>query len=308
MSKLAICVPTVGHTPAVEEILKYSISYLNRHNIDLYYYDSGEDEETKSAVEAVRENGYDNVFYVPVTPGSSFGEKIDLIFSGYGHKQDYEYIWPIKDRIICNEYMLELVLSGVDRKADIIISLSLGDIFESDHVDIHSPVELYFLFAKQITSLETVVYNKRTVLGEYRYGKVKNAPLYQNEFYHYWFLFNKLVEMKDPIISIISKNGAYNMRSSVRQASSWSKRVFEVWIDEWVQLNYELPDVFSPYKAKVIKDTTSIDELLGNRETFVKLHDQGILNKNTFEQYEKMWEYITVVPKDEIKMIAMGLQ
>ena len=39
MCRLAICVPTLGNSPVVEEVLSYSIDYLTRYGVDIYYYD-----------------------------------------------------------------------------------------------------------------------------------------------------------------------------------------------------------------------------------------------------------------------------
>lgn len=305
MCKLAICVATVGKIQAVEEVLKYSIGYLNQYDVDIYYYDSGRGKEIKELIERIKSEGYGNIYHIPVDFNFSYGEKIDLIYSGYGLVKDYEYIWPIKDRVICNELMLKLVLKRCERRADIIVSLSLGEIFESDSIDITSPVELYSVFAKQTTSLETVIYNRHTMLRGYRFGESKNAPKHQNDFWHYHFIYNNLAKMENPIIGIVSKDGAYNMRSSVPQESGWINRALEVWIDEWVRINFELPDIYTPYKAKAIKDTTSLDELLGNMDIFIKLHEQGILNKETYNRYEDMWEFVTPISKDEIRRIAL---
>lgn len=306
MCKLAICVATLGNRPVVEEILSYSIDYLTKYGVDIYYYDSGKNSAVKTITEEFAEKGYGNIYHVPLDSKISYGEKIDLIFSGYALAKDYEYIWPIKDRVICNEDMLRLVLRRCEAGADIVISLSLGDIFEEDHIDNVSPIEIYGLFAKQTTSLETVIYNRKTVLDNYAFGDSKTAPKYQNDFWHYRFLYNTLAQMPNPIISVISKDGAYNMRSSVPQESGWVDRALEVWIDEWVRINYELPDIYSPFKAKAIKDTTSIDELLGNKEMFVTLHERGVLNEKTYEKYKDMWEFVTTVPKEDIRSIALG--
>ena len=308
MGKLAICVPTRDHAEVVEQIVCYSIEYLYRNGTDIYYYDSGKGDDTRRIVTALNEKGYDNIYRVAVPGELSFGQKVDMILSGYGLKEDYDYIWPIKDRTICNEEMLRLVLAraSAEPAADVMISLTLGDIFEGDHIDIDSPLELYRLFAKQTTSLETAIYNTKTILKDYEYGLCAKAEKHQDDFWHYMFLYNALAGMDHPVISIISKDGACNMVSSEAKGSGWRDRVFEVWVDEWVKLNYELPDLYSPCKLQAIKDTTSIEEILGTREVFERLHADGILTAETFEKYESLWQFVTPVPVEEIRKIAMG--
>ena len=226
-----------------------------------------------------------------------------MIFSGYGLKKDYDYIWPIKDRSICNELMLKTILKGCAGYPDVMISLSIGNVFgKGEYVDFSSPVELYRCFAKQTTSLGTVVYNKNTILKDYKYGLSRNAPRYKNDFWHYHFLYEELARTPAPTIRIISRDGAYN--PSVDSESLWTERIFEVWIEEWIRINFELPEIYSPYKLLVIKDTTSITDLLGDKATFIKLHDNGILTRESFNKYAGMWEYVTTIPVDEIEQIA----
>ncbi|MEE3495375.1 MAG: hypothetical protein VZR06_09445 [Butyrivibrio sp.] len=306
MSKLAICVPTYNRPDVVEEILLYSAEYLKKHDVDMYYYDSGDTGDVEALVDKHNLKGYDNVHYIRVPSDYLYGDKIDLIYSGEGLKKEYDYIWPIKERIIPNERMLELVLERCDGEADAIISLTLGDIYEGDTFDFHSPVDVYRYFGKQTTSLETVIYNTKTMLGDYVFGESKNSAKHKNDFWHYWFLYDKLSKLDNPVIAVVSKDGAYNMQSSVPAGNNWRKRIFEVWIEEFIKINFELPDIYSAYKTQVIKNTVSIEELLGSRNTFVELHNEGILTAEVFDKYKDFWTFVTDVPVEEIKKISCG--
>ncbi|SFQ10997.1 hypothetical protein SAMN04487928_11917 [Butyrivibrio proteoclasticus] len=306
MDKLAICVPTYMHKDVVEEVLLYSLSFLKKYGVDIYYYDSSGDNEVKELIGHKNGSGFDNVHFVSVPTSYLYGDKIDLIFSKEGLTKEYNYIWPIKDRSIPNETMLKAVLDRCDDKSDVIISLGLGDIYDGDRFDLRSPENLYKLFSKQITSLETVIYNTRTMLEDYRFGGSNNCSKAQNDFWHYWFLFDKLAQIDNPKIALVSKKGAYNMVSSVQTANNWRKRIFEVWIDEFIEVNYLLPDIYSPYKTQAIKETVSIGELLGEERTFIELYKEGILTKEVYEKYRDFWEFVTCVPSDTIRRIAYG--
>ena len=306
MKKLAVCVPTKDHADIVEQILLYSAGYLKDNGVDIYYYDSSENEKTRDLIKGLNKKGFYNVYYINVSSDKSYGRKIDRIFSGYGLKDEYEYIWPMKDRTICNEEMLKILLARIDHRADVVISLSFGNIFEGDYIDVDSPADMYGTFAKQTTSLETVIYNMTTVLKGYRSGFAGSVPKYQDDFWHYHYLYNRLADMTDTVISVVSKEGACNVISSITPESFWHRSFLEVWIEEWIQLNYELPEIYSPHKLRVIKETTSIGELLGDKEVFVKLHNEGILTGETYQKYADMWEYVTNVPVEEIEKIALG--
>ena len=306
--KLAVCVATFDHPRVVEHIICYCVRYLRDLGIDIYYYDSSSNDETKEIIRTINNKGFDNVFHIPVSPDLIFGQKVDLILSGYGLEKDYEYIWPIKDRLIHNEFAMQLVLERINKEPtpDILVVLMLGDYFGGYYIDINSPVELYKLFGKQTTSIGTVIYNRNTMLDGYVYGESSNAPRYRNDFWHYDFMYKKMAAMPSPVISIISKENACTAESNAAPESGWRKSIWQVWIEEWIQCNFELPDIYTPYKLHVIKDTTSIAEIMGSRETFIKLHEDGLLTKEIYEKYADMWDYVTTVPAEEIKKIAYG--
>ena len=243
---------------------------------------------------------------VSVSSEYLYGDKIDLIFSREGLVKEYEYIWPIKDRTIPNEAMLELVLNRCDGRADIIVSLGLGDIYEKDKCELRAPENLYRYFARYITSLETVIYSTKTMLCDYRVGSIGDCTKAQNDFWHYWFIFDRLAYLNNVVISLASKEGAYNLISSVPVANNWRKRIFEVWIDEFIEVNYKLPDIYSPYKTIAIKESVSMGELLGRKQSFIELSNEGIFTREVYEKYRDFWELVTCVPSDAIRRIAYG--
>lgn len=308
MSRLAICVPTFNHPRVVEHIICYSAAFLKNNGVDIYYYDSSTGDETKQIIDGIRNKGFDNVYHIDVSPELNFGQKVDLIFSGYGLTKEYDYIWPVKDRIIHVEYTLQLVLDRCNKtpEADVLVVLASGDLFSGYYVDIDAPSELYKLFGKQTTSIGTVVYNMRSMLGDYEYGTSLSAPRYKNDFWHFDHLYRKLARMSDPVISIISKEGAVAAESNAAGESGWRRNLWKIWIEEWIQLNYELPDIYAPHKLQVIKDTTSINEIFGSEETLEKLYEDGLLTTDIYYEYEDMWDYVTTVPKKAIEKIARG--
>ncbi len=115
-----------------------------------------------------------------------------------------------------------------------------------------------------------------------------------------------MAEKPDSVISIISPKGAGAVESKPAEESGWRKSIWQVWIDEWIRCNFELSEIYSPYILHVIKDTTSIDEIMGSRETLIKLREDGLLTGKIYEKYADMWEYVTDVPAEEIKEIAYG--
>lgn len=304
MGKLAICVPTLNHADIVREILEYSAEFLEKHDVDIYYYDSSDDDGTHNVVmEFGRKHG--NVFYVGIPKGTEYGEKVDYIFSGYGLKKEYDYIWPLKDRNICNEYMLELLLSQCDGCQDIVLTICDGKSLPEKFCHMTSPIELYRKYAAQITSIETVIYNTGTILGDYERGMCDGLSQHQKDYWHYFYLFRKLAEIGSPQISIIDAEGAHILVSNYAE-SKWSLARLDVWINGWIKVNEDLPELYAPYKPEVIKQTTTIEELLGDRSRMMELHEMGVLTPETYEKYLDQWQLVSYVPLEIIGRIARG--
>lgn len=306
MFGLAICVPTYNSNNAkiVEDVLTNSIDYLQRNNIDIYYYDSSKNNYIEELVIRMNEAGYDNVYCIKLPSEMTYGEKIDYIFSGAGLQKDYDYLWPIKDRTIPNEFRLLLALLQCDGKSDVVISLNWGDIFERNFLVLNSPVELYKHFAAPTTSLGTAIYNRKTMFDDYTYGVCGTLDKAKNDFWQYWYLYYKLSKMTDPRITVVSRSGACDYAGTGAVPSYWHNRIFEVWIDEFVKVNFDLPEMYNSHKVHAIKGTTAIRELLGKKETFMKLHEKGIFTYEVYEKYKDVWSFVTNIPVEELKMIC----
>ena len=72
--------PTCGHPNVIEDVLQHCAEVYQRYALDVYFYDSSKDEETKKVIESYQEKGYDNLYYIAVDPELELIVKFEEIF------------------------------------------------------------------------------------------------------------------------------------------------------------------------------------------------------------------------------------
>ena len=121
-NKVACCYLTHEHPEVVDEVLDAVCEEYGKRGIDIYVYDSSEDDDTKEVVEKYVSKGLCDLYYVPIqfTKGKNGGnEKYLYVLSGFGLEGDYDYIWPSKDRCWYSGNTLDEICAAIDEDHDI---------------------------------------------------------------------------------------------------------------------------------------------------------------------------------------------
>lgn len=306
MVSIAICVPTYNHPDVVEDVLEKSIDTYRTYGIDVYYFDSSEQKDTKNVIEKYRMLGYDNLFYVSIDSELGPHIKIELMFEGIGLEKQYDFIWPAKDRVYFPQSTLERVLDAGAREYDVIF---LEAVNSSSNLEMlyEEPVEFYNDWGWLATSMDGVIYNKKKMLlGFTREQFEKEVKGYHNIYWAAFVcLFKNLAVGKRKIMALGLENDAL-IRGSSLGKSTWEKLTFTVWKDYWVAVNEELPSCYDKYKAKVIKQTTTLPWIIGSTSRLVHLHEAGVLTPDTFEDIIVDWDKVSDVPVNVVRQIAWG--
>ena len=119
--QIACCIPTFNHPQVIKAVLGECASVYQKNGVDIYIYDSSTDKETKNIVEAFVREGFKNLYYIELDPSVGFDEKLIMLFSGYGLKYNYKYIWPVKDRSYVKETTLQIVMEETEKGYDAIL-------------------------------------------------------------------------------------------------------------------------------------------------------------------------------------------
>ena len=115
MKNLALCVPTYKRADIIERFLNSEIGIINNYDIDLYIFDSSDDDLTQKIVEKYSDSTKIN--YIRMDSHLSSAEKVFLIYQQF-EESDYEYIWMTHDHTEIKEEAFQLILYSLDQKAD----------------------------------------------------------------------------------------------------------------------------------------------------------------------------------------------
>lgn len=304
MAKIAACVPTLNHAEVVDDVLQKSIEYYDRRGIDIYYYDSSDGNETKEIIDKYIGEGYHNLYYIRVSPGTEIEDKINLILSGQGLQRYYDYIWPIKDRSFVDRESLDGILAAMEEQAyDIVF---LGTCGQNQNVVYDKPQEFYRDWGWLATSMDTAIYRYDTMIAGFDAAKFKQEikDTYRDNWSLYAFLFRKLAEADRSII--VLRNERITIQASDLGKSMWISSTFKVWKDRWIAANDDLPEIYAPYRDLIIKCAASLPWIIGDAQRLTELHEMGVLTEEALPQILQDWERVSDIPQNTVTKIARG--
>ncbi len=309
-SKVACCYFTHNHDEIIRSVIEHCYKVYAKHEIDICVYDDSDDEKTEKVIEEYRENGASNVYYVDAHLAEGANNKMFLLMNGYGLPGIYDYIWPVKDRLCFEDSYLDRLCEKIDEGHDVVLGMN-----EWQRWDISLPVkrDYYFdpvLFYRDygffITNWECTIRKIGTMLSPVDWTNYSEAYDIQfNPFNQLISLFARAAEMDD-FSAAICRYDQNERFFAPGGHSGWENEAFNLWIDKWVSANYMLPNVYDPYKTKVIKDETNLRDIFGSVANMINYREKNIYNRDIFIKYRNMWAMLTDVPLRDLELIADG--
>lgn len=304
---IAYCIPTCNHPKVVRDVLRNNSNICRQYNIDIYIYDSSTNEQTYDVIKQFTDQGLDNVYYVRIDSAIGIDEKLLMIFRGFGLKKKYRYLWPVKDRVIVFESLLEVLIKEIAYGYDAIF-LDCGEQSENEQNTkqiYHRAEEFYRDEGWIATSMNATVFHYDSLLKNINWDQFKERYFFDNEnqFDHFTVLFHSL-GMKKNVAVLVLRGENIQFRESGLGKSSWMKSTFKIWGKLWLQVNKALPDCYDPYKDGVIRQAASLPWILGSLDILIILREEGILTSEIYEQMKSVWQYVSVVPQETFRRLA----
>lgn len=300
---VAMCIPTYNRANVVEDTLSRGIEGYAKMGIDLYYYDSSTNEDTKKIVEKYAAMGYKNINYVPVTETKNVAQKLEMIFMGEGLNKKYDYIWPVKDRVWFEVPTLLAIDNAMQENVDVIF---LGVLWSYHHPDIGTKIyesarEFYADWGYLVTSIDVNIFRYESMINDIDFDELKN---YNDCFSHFQLMFNKLAGDTKKVKALVGDEIiAYN---SNRSGSGWKESAFLVWKDKWIDVNEKLPEYYNEYKAEVIKHAGRLPWIFGSVDSLLEFKNCGALTPDNLDSVLKSWERVSDIPREKVIAIANG--
>lgn len=297
---IAMCMFTHNHPNTVVQVLTATCLNYYFHGIDVYWYDSSEDDKTQRLVEAWISRGYTNLYYVSVR-GLAVREKWVAISRGEGLAKRYDYIWPSKDRTIWPKETLDAVKEHIAEQADIMYLEVRGNASEPEKNMYRDGITLYQRHSLGLTSLDTTIYKYDSVFSDTE--AYQEALKRGGAFAHFYMVLKKLAETEKTSKLCVLQGGRIALYD-VTTESLWENQAFRVWKDCWIDANESLPNCYAPYRDQVIKYVASQPWLLGGIERLRELKAMGVLTSEKLGEIEKNWERVSDIPFEEVREIA----
>lgn len=304
--KMAVCIPTYQRPEVIEDVLFHCAETYKRYGLDVYYYDSSEDDNTRKVIESYQSAGYDNLYCIRVNSKISLGVKLEHVMMMRSIKKEYEYMWYLRDRCWCEEKTLRLMYRAMEDEHDLIF-LDVGHPDEEELLICNDADAFYHRCGDYATSMDTAIYNVKTMLKDdfsMKEFKAKYDWEYRRSFQHFLLLFEQLSKKEKPDICLLSgKNMA--VVHSRKGSSTWSDKRLEVWAKRWVQANEALPVCYTD-REDIIKRTASFPWILGDINILVDLHNKRILTPEYYEEIKNSWERVSDIPLEILRQISYG--
>lgn len=307
---LAYCVATYNRPDVVAEVLSHLADEYRSYDIDMYYYDSSDNDDTYHVVNRYIERGYENIYYIRVDSSVKVDDKLLSILKGEGQQYEYTYIWPVKDRAALTASTIEVIYKAHEEDVDAIF---LGSIVHPNKIEYPSGRTGYYEDAEEFfgdwgmcaTSLDVTIFHYNKLLKNIDWESFRNRYFVDEEchFSHYAALFQSLAAQESPRIKVIegNKTNAYVISSA---RSSWRSRAFEIWIKHWLHVNKSLPPKYDRYKEKVVKQTTSLPWIFGSTDALMTMSDDKIFTPEVYEQYKMKLPLCSEISADIIEKIV----
>ena len=295
MNYIAVCVMTHEHPDTVEQVLENCAAAYRACELDMYYYDSSSDDRTAEIIAAYNEAGYDNIHHLCFR-GLSGDQKLAQLYLGTGLEKDYEYIWVVKDRSVCDAVALLLIYKEIMfEKPDLLVIDTYSDKRLGRSVSYTDPAELYRDYAWEITSMDVTVFGRRMLEGFVPNEEPWPLSDPRSSFMQYDLVFRRLSELEAPKIRVIS-NDDVRILNSTKSGSMWVRQIFDVWVRLWTRENEGLPGIYEPYKETVMK-SSAVPDLLKSVEGLNELRNKGILTEAVIDdELLERWEKVSDIP------------
>lgn len=250
--KIAFCIATYNRSIMVEEFLGQFSNLFLELEIDIYYYDSSDDNKSRVVVEKWMLE-YKNIHYVQIPTSWHANKKVLYIIEEFGINQKYDYLWVCGDSLRFSESVIRKVIKLLKINYDMIIVSHSG----KEHPETREYIDKNELFqncAWYMTLFGAVILNVHTMIKDVPWREIKEkyeVPNHINYSHvgYYFEMINKLDKMRTIYLSV--DQGVWTSR--YKTAGGWFNDAFKVLCEYWPSTIEELPHSYTNKKDAINK-------------------------------------------------------
>lgn len=302
--KLAVCIPTYRNGDVVEELLETSMDLYLKYGMDVYIYDSSDDDQTRLLVERWKET-YSNLYYVQFPSRLHSNMKVYKIFQKYSLHKDYDYLWVCSDYIRWTEEVVRQIDIQLSKDYDMIV-VNYRDKEHLGDREYHDPVLFAIECGWHLTMYGATVLNTHSMLQEVEWKKLErryNRPERVNHS-HVCFYLEKISVLRNFSAKHLSYSQCVLAASALKKSSGWRNDTFYVWGYCFPNAINALPDYYNrKVKKAIIKKHGKCSDVFGIRN-LLALRADGVYNIEVYKGFKKEWKLLTDVSKWKLRKIA----
>ena len=236
--KLMIGIPTKNHSKYIQYYLSRVLPAAKEEYIDIWIYDSSEDDLTKKVVDEKIKEGYRNLFYKSYPPEIKYWKKLKDIYVDSG----YEYVWLCGDGIVIElDMCLDVIKKQMDRKIDCIILCEKETKLKKSMVTT-DPLKMFYFGIEDLGQYGRFLFRGDLFHAEEWDYYEKKYP----DYLHVGACFEKFA---NKTLKTACIRGIFTNPNPFKQCSSWISegRVFAV-VENWIHMIETIPDLYNPIK------------------------------------------------------------
>lgn len=300
--KMAMCIPTYGRSRVVEEMLCRCAQYYVELGLDIYIYDSSEDDDTKEVVEEyARRLG--NIYYVKMPSDMHANMKVFKIFQQYNMKRRYDFIWLCGDAWQFSKRLMESVVLQLDTQYDM-IEINVAAV-ETVGTRVYTDYNEYLKdCAWHLSLFGAVILNVRTMLMEadWEYYEKKYNDKVLIYYSHVGLYFERLAEKEQFKALHIRFNPSWGRTSRFRKQCAWYKDTFFIVCNGWISTIEALPDCYTAKEQAVL--SLGINSQFKDETRFLELRAHKVYDWKIYKNYKMQLCRMCKVPKAKLAFIA----
>lgn len=303
--KLALCMPTYNRCEVVQDFLERCADNYTSAGIDIYIFDSSDNDNTKIVVEKWNQHSSYQINYIHMSSDIHPNVKVLKIFEKFGSNDLYDFIWLSGDAIQYSHNGIKQIISSLDIKYDIldIYYKDCENIGKKEYSDCN---EFLKDCAWELTLFGASILNTNTMLKNINWEELIFNSCKEDivNFSHVSFYYNQILQVENFLALRLPVNTCDFTSSFYKKESGWVNNTFEIFCVSWLKTIEGLPSVYDPSKSIAIKKHGRY-VMLRNPHDFYLLKKRNIYNFKVFLKYRKQLPKVSDVPLFKLMLVAI---
>ena len=301
---LALCIVTCGRSELISDFLNNCANSYADAGIDLYFFDSSEDEATEKAVlEWPERNG---LFYVRLSPETTLNEKFLRILQETDLKEKYDFLSISNDSTQHSAEALQLLMDRVDLKYDF-IDLGYQETLKTrEYTD---PNEYLLKCVESIMHIGASWMNVHTMLTGVDWNEYESLFLLRGD--TEWsgmgadvcFYLRRFLEVEHFCVLHLQITRRMRKFSALKKSAFYERDMIRYLCEGWIQTFDHVPSAYTD-KWKACREAASA-YTTRTVSDFLLYKRQGLYNLSAFLKYWRVWNKVTKLPRWQLFLASL---